>query len=73
MKRYSISELEALSELSFDDAIEDFYDDCIRTGHHNMYANAEFFVRENDLRREEFYRVLEALERINSEHGDSDE
>ena len=72
MKR-TIEELEANSEETFVDAVSEFYDSCIRTGHFDMEDNARFFCRENDLDESEYPKVLSAMKILEADEPEIDE
>ena len=43
------------------DAISDYVDSCIRTGHDDVEECTRFFMRENDIDESEYYVVLSAI------------
>lgn len=56
--------IEDKKEDELKEALEEFYDSCIRTGNYDLEENAEYFIEENDhmdLSRE---KVLEILKQI---------
>ena len=57
-------ESEEYTEEELKDALSEFYESCIRTGHYNMEECAKYFCRENDHMNVDEYNVLEILKRI---------
>ena len=50
------------------EALEEFYDSCIRTGNYDMEENAEYFVNENghmDLFKEKVLEILKQFDENN--------
>ena len=67
MKKYTIEELEQLTGENIEDVLGEFYDSCARTGHADMYDNARYFVKENDLVSSEIETVYQILTNIDNE------
>jgi hypothetical protein len=49
------------------DALNDYFESCIRTGHYDMESNARFFCKENSHMNVNYNQVLAILEKMNNE------
>lgn len=64
----TIEELEQTSPMSYEDALRDFFESCLRVGEYDMSENAKYFIKENDLDKDEYNRVL--IDLCNLEDGE---
>lgn len=61
----TIYELEKESGLDFGLVIQEYFDSCISQGYTDMKDCAKYFCTENSLDKNDYFRVLNALEKLN--------
>ena len=58
-----IEDIERETGDSFDEAIEEYVESCIRTGHTDPVECAKSFMKDNGISKEDYYQTLDAVKK----------